>query len=314
MSSLETFSLSTDQVAALVELAKKGSLRHAAETLCISEQGVRNRLLALEGVLGVEVYRKSRGVRRSNPLTPDGQKLLPRAIAFLERARELAESTRTVAAPQEIHVAATEYMILYVLIGAVRSFHKLFPKIKIQLTCRTEHEIEQSLLDDPGLAFGVVAPYEASSKLDYRHLFSMGWSLITSRQHAFGDKKRITLRDLQNLPLILFERGSTGRQHVMDAFHGLAISPRVEMETTSTEIIVRMVEANLGVSIVPLMSSGIVTKGRRVAVHSLHNQIAPIHSGILSRRGERFPSATQSFIDSLVAAVQPGSSPSTHRL
>ena len=49
--------------------------------------------------------------------------------------------------------------------------------------------------------------------------------------------------DLTDLPLILFERGSTGRQHVMDAFHGEGLSPRVDMETTNTEIIVRMVEA-----------------------------------------------------------------------
>ena len=50
------------------------------------------------------------------------------------------------------------------------------------------------------------------------------------------------------MPLILFERGSTGRRHVMDAFHAEGLSPRVDMEATNTEIIVRMVEAGLGVS------------------------------------------------------------------
>ena len=41
-------SVSTDQVAAFVELARHGSLRAAAETLHLTEQGVRNRLVALE--------------------------------------------------------------------------------------------------------------------------------------------------------------------------------------------------------------------------------------------------------------------------
>src|SRR5262245_57275749 len=41
-------SLSTDQVAAFVELAREGSLRKAAQVLMISEQGLRNRLVALE--------------------------------------------------------------------------------------------------------------------------------------------------------------------------------------------------------------------------------------------------------------------------
>jgi DNA-binding transcriptional LysR family regulator len=113
-------------------------------------------------------------------------------------------------------------------------------------------------------------------------------------------KRALDLEDLTDLPLILFERGSTGRQHVMDAFHGCGLSPRVEMETTNTEIIVRMVEASLGVSIVPLMPSGVVTTGRRVAQRSLGKLIPPIHSGIFVRHGEQLPTASQAFIDFLL--------------
>ena len=58
----------------------------------------------------------------------------------------------------------------------------------------------------------------------------------------------------------------------MDAFHGQGLTPHIEMETTNTEIIVRMVEAGLGVSIVPLLPSGMVTRGRRVGVRSLGRQ------------------------------------------
>ena len=83
--------MSTDQVAAFVELARQGSLRRASEVLHITEQGVRNRLLALEERLKVELYRKSRGMRQTTPLTQRGQEFLPHAIAFLERACELAE-------------------------------------------------------------------------------------------------------------------------------------------------------------------------------------------------------------------------------
>src|SRR5256885_15820170 len=82
-------SLTIDQLAAFVQLARQGSLRAAAEMLFISEQGLRSRLLALESQLGVELYRKSRGLRRRTPLTQEGQQLLPHAEAMLERARHL---------------------------------------------------------------------------------------------------------------------------------------------------------------------------------------------------------------------------------
>jgi DNA-binding transcriptional LysR family regulator len=71
----KSISLSTDQAAAFVELAKRGSLRHAAEALNISEQGLRNRPLILENRLKIDLYRKSRGVRRVPPLTNEVQKL-----------------------------------------------------------------------------------------------------------------------------------------------------------------------------------------------------------------------------------------------
>src|SRR4029077_15420729 len=92
-------------------------------------------------------------------------------------------------------------------------------------------------------------------------LFSLGWSLITPAQHRFLRAGEVRLHDLTDVPLILFERGSTGRQHVMDAFHGAGLSPRVEMETTNTEIIVRMVEAGLGVSVLAPVPRGGGTRG-----------------------------------------------------
>ena len=145
----------------------------------------------------------------------------------------------------------------------------------------------------------MAAPYESSAELEYRHLFSLDWRLIAPPRHPLLRRPRLGLRDLADVPLILFERGSTGRQHVMDAFHGQGLSPRVDMETTNTEIAVRMVEAGLGLSIVPLMPNGVVTRGRKVVARSLAEEIRPIHSGILLRRGEPLVPAAQAFIDFL---------------
>ena len=124
--------------------------------------------------------------------------------------------------------------------------------------------------------------------------------------HEKGKRGQVHLKHLVNLPLILFERGSTGRQHVMDAFHGQGLSPRVDMEATNTEIIVRMVEAGLGASIVPLMSGGIVTRGRRVGIRGLGHQIRPIHSGILTRRGEQLSAAAREFVNFIVGDTRRG--------
>lgn len=293
--------VSTDQVAAFVELARRGSLRDAARESHVTEQGLRNRLLALEKRLGVELYHKGRGRRRRSPLTSQGEAFLPHARAFLERARQMGELFGA-AGPREVHVAATEYLILYVLIGAVRRFHAANPTVRVRLSTRSEAEVEAALLADPDVDLGVAAPYEAGGDLDYIHLFSLDWSLIAPPGHRLLRKPRLNLTHLADTPLILFERGSTGRQHVIDAFHALGLSPRVEMETTTTEIIVRMVEGGLGVSLVPLMPDGSVTRGRKVGVRALPGLIRPIHSGVLVRRGEEPSPEAAAFIRSLQAS------------
>ena len=292
-------SISTDQIAALVELARCGSLRAAAEALFITEQGVRSRLIALESQLGVPLYRKSRGPRRSTPLTSQGAQILPRAIALLQRADELRSLFQANPDAGEVNVVASQYLIAYVLIDVVRRFHAAHPHIRVRLSARTEHEIEEALLGSSEFAFGVAAPYDASPDLDYRHLFSMDWSLIASPRHPLLKRRSLRLADLTKYPLIVYERGSTGRQHVIEAFHEHGLSLDAEIEATNTDLIVRMVEAGLGVSIVPLHASGAVTRGRRVAARSLGRQVRPIHSGILSRKGAELPATAQAFLQFL---------------
>jgi DNA-binding transcriptional LysR family regulator len=280
--------LSTDQVAAFVELSRVGQIRAAAEALSITEQGVRNRLIALEAQLGVELYRKCRGPRRAAVLTPQGRRFLPHALAFLERAHELCRVCDLDSGGHEIRVVASQYLTRYVLIDVLKGFRAVEPSVHVRVSTMKEDDVAVALRDDPEVAFGLAAPYEAAPELVYHELFAMNWSLITPIRGPIAvSVARVALADLQDHPLIVYERGSTGRQHVLDAFAERGLAPRVALETTSTETVVSMVEAGLGLAIVPLLSNGAVTRGRRVRVVGITDALRPIHSGLLIRRGEK---------------------------
>jgi DNA-binding transcriptional LysR family regulator len=167
----------------------------------------------------------------------------------------------------------------------------------VRISTMNELEVEETLRNDTEVSMGVAAPYEPSPDLDYHELFAMSWSLITPPRHPLVGRRRVRLRDLADQPLIIYERGSTGRQHILDAFHESGLSPQVALETTSTETIVSMVEAGLGISIVPLLPSGAVTRGRRVHARALEAPIRPIHSGVLVRRGEKLPASSARLFD-----------------
>ena len=118
-------------------------------------------------------------------------------------------------------------------------------------------------------------------------------------RHPLAKRRSVRLADIIHYPLITYERGSTGRQHVAEAFQRLSLAPQVEMEATNTDLIVRMVESGLGVAVVPLHPSGAVTRGRRVTIHSLGRQVRSINSGILWRHREQLPDAAMKLLDFL---------------
>jgi DNA-binding transcriptional LysR family regulator len=296
--------LSTDQVAAFVEISRAGQIRRAADALGITEQGVRNRLIALENALGIELYRKSRGPRRAAVLTPNGRRFLPHALAFLERAHELCRVCDLETAGQEVHVVASQYLTRYVLIDVLRAFRAAEPQVHVRVSTMNESEVAGSLASNPGVAFGLAAPYETAPELEYHELFAMGWSLITPSTHPLGASPRRSLSEIAESPIIVYERGSTGRQHVLDAFRDRGLVPRVALETTSTETVVSMVEAGLGVSVVPLLPNGAVTRGRKVKVTTIEDVMRPIHSGLLLRRGEKPAGPTARLIELTKQAME----------
>lgn len=289
--------LSTDQIAAFVELSRQGQIRSAAAVLGITEQGLRNRLLTLEQRLGVELYRKSRGPRRSSLLTDQGRRFLPHAIGFLERARELCGTVDVETGAHEIRVASSQYLVRYLLIDVLKTFRKAAPDIHVRISTMNELEVEETLRNDPEVSMGVAAPYEPSPDLDYHELFAMTWSLIAPPSHPLIGKRTVRLKDLAGHPMIMYERGSTGRGHILDAFHERGLAPQVALETTSTETIVSMVEAGLGIAVVPLMPSGAVTRGRRVRSRDIEAAIRPIHSGVLVRRGDTLSASSRRLLD-----------------
>jgi LysR family cys regulon transcriptional activator len=112
-------------------LARQGQIRGTAGVLGITEQGVRNRLLALEGQLGVELYRKRRAAagcraHRSGPAVS------PARARLSERARELCQAV-DLTGNCEVHVAASQHLTLR-LIDVPSALRRAVPEIQVRVS------------------------------------------------------------------------------------------------------------------------------------------------------------------------------------
>lgn len=288
-------SISIEQVGAFVQLAESGSLGSAGRALNLSAEGLRNRLIALEERLGVSLYEKEMRRRGLVTLTPAGRLFLQKATQFVEEAQALTQLFEPGHRQKDLLIAASQYLVYYILIDIVRLFRIEFPSINVRLLTRNEQQIVSSVQSDSDISFGICAPLEFPPDVICEPWFSLNWFLVAPLGHRLLTASSVSLADIVDEPLIVFEPGSTGRQHVLEAFSRHALMPSIVMEATSTQIIVRMIEAGLGVAVVPLLSSGVVTQGLDVGYVPISDHVRSIDTCILYRKGARSDTASNNF-------------------
>ena len=275
--------ISVEQVRAFVELARAGNIRAAARELHLSEEGMRGRLLALEDRLGISLYEKERGRRSDVRLTRAGQAFLEKAIPFLEDARRLTLVFEPGCFAQELKIAASHYVTSYLLTDILQRFHIQFPDVVVGVSTCTERQVLTALQNDSSVSVGICAPEEFPPGLKYHPWLPMDWHFVAPKEHPLLQRPSVTLTDIANEPLIMLEPGSTGRQHVLEAFSRRELTPRIVTDVTTTAVALRLIEAGIGTAILPLLRSGAVTRETRVGQIPIQDAIRDVENAIIFR-------------------------------
>lgn len=270
-----------ETLSAVVTLIETGDWVRAAQRSGRTQTELRADLRKVEDWLGAALLQSDAAGRVQ--VHAAGRRLLPRAQALLTEAERVRDLFRAPAAARELRVVCSHYLASFLLIDRLRAFRQRHPDVVLKLSVRTEIQILSALLQETQCSVGFCAPLESPPGLRYRHWFSMPWSAVLPMDHPLASRSELPLGELAREPLILFEPGSTGRQHLLQAFHRIGVEPQVALQATSTALIVQMVEANLGIAVLPLLPSGRVTAGRALAVVPVRETIEAIDSGIFTR-------------------------------
>lgn len=265
----------------LVDLVDCGSWSLAARRADRRQSELRATVRALETELGALLT--SSGDADTVTLSLEGRRFLPRARVLLADAERLIQMFRQPGLGRELRVICSHYLASFLLIDRLREFRARHPGVQLKLSVRTEVQILSALLQDASCGVGFCAPLEFPEGLRYRHWFAMDWALVVPATHPLAGRAAVAIDELGAEPLIVFESGSTGRQHLLEAFHRAGLQPAIALQATTTALIVQMVEAELGIAVLPLLPSGRVTRDRKVAVVPLREPLQPIASGVFVR-------------------------------
>ncbi len=229
------------------QVAKYNSFSQAAKTLYLSQPAVSQSVKQLEEQLGVQLFtRGSKGVS----LTPQGKMLYEyasSAMGLLDSAEQKLQSMKELTVG-ELRIGAGDVIIKNLLLPYLERFHQIYPQVHLSILNRTSREsmelLQSGIID---VAF-VNLPMEGES-MRVHHTFPVHDVFVAGKPlHHLQERFPLSLRELAEQPLILFERKSNTRRQIESFFleRGVAISPEIEL--ASYELLQDFACIGLGVS------------------------------------------------------------------
>ncbi len=207
------------------------------------------------------VERHARQIR----LTTLGEEFLVRARKVLNEVEEMAELARKPDGPLtgRLRMGIIPTVAPYLLPEIIRSLSVALPDLEL----RPRESVTQSLLEDLSQArldFVIAALPVSEPGLREFSLFDEDFVLVRAAEDA---QKPIPAPDrLQEMKLLLLEEGHCFRDQALSFCEMNPSDPSLLMEGSSLATLVQMVDAGLGLTLLPEMSVQLETKGTTVAI------------------------------------------------
>lgn len=239
------------QLDAFIQVAHHRSFSRAAEALFLTQPSVTARIQSLEREIGERLFERT---GRSVTLTDAGHAFMPHAQRALTAVQEGTDAIEAVRHGDvgSIRIGASSSIATYVLPAILKQFRQTRPRVHVHLTTGNTEEIIEKLL--AGEVHVVITRLAQHPEIESLHLYNDDLTLVVSPSHPFAQKGRVTIAEAGREPFLFFERTSSYHSLVYSMFLRVGVVPESVMELDSMETTKHMVEANLGIAILPVVS------------------------------------------------------------
>jgi DNA-binding transcriptional LysR family regulator len=240
------------QLEILQAIAETGSFTACGRKLHVSQSAISRQILLLEEELGEPLFLR---VGRQVRMTPAAESLVQLGQRVFLDVRETvgAITDRTRDLRGTLRLSGGMTVCLYVLPPLLKHLRRVHPHLDVRLTVamagRSVQEIRGGRVD-AGL---LTLPVEESDLVTVPVLREE-LLLVTTPTHPLARRRKVTPRDLDGQPFVLFEVGSATRKVIDQFFATEKIEPTIVMDTENVEIIKAVVKTGMGIGIVPYQS------------------------------------------------------------
>jgi LysR family transcriptional regulator, benzoate and cis,cis-muconate-responsive activator of ben and cat genes len=224
----------------------------AAEKLFIAQPALSRQIQALEENLGVLLFERD---KRNVKLTPAGEYLREEATGVLSQLENITKRTQLIHKGEEGelrigHPGSAIYSVIPPLLSKLRND---FPQIKANLSEILEDDLF-GFLKNYQIDVGFIRETFVDIELNTKVLQEESFALILPENHWLTSENFESLSQVRDEPFVLPPRhtGSTYYDLLIRMCEREGFSPNVVHESIHGATILRLVEYNLGVSIMPI--------------------------------------------------------------
>lgn len=245
------------QLEYIVKIADEGSITRAAEGLFISQSGLNQQLLKLEGELGLQLFHRGKNDLR---LTEAGKVYVNYARRILLLKQEAYDILNDLADNRVGHlsVGLTPERGINMFMSVYPKFYQMFPHITIE---PQEINIRRqlSMIAKGYLDLGFVTLAESDKTNDqYIHIYYENILLAVPRSHPLAAHANppgapfatADLADFQNERFVLMFKDSTLRRIIDPLFKEAGFTPNILFETSSNITLRNMVKNRMACSLI----------------------------------------------------------------
>lgn len=234
-----------------VRVIETQNLSRTAEDFGLSQPAVTKQIQTLEEMYGILLLERSG--RRIKP-TEAGDALYQCARELIKSMDKLDKTMEEITESRKgsLFLGASTIPGQYILPHVIKGFKDLYPHISISLEIADSEKIFNKIAERE-LDIGIVGGWLNNRKVDGFPWQQDELVAVVPADHVLSGKKTVSLQDLVKERWIFREKGSGTRKAVEELLAAYDLNREsldVCMEAGSTEAVLAMVEAGMGISIV----------------------------------------------------------------
>jgi DNA-binding transcriptional LysR family regulator len=280
-----------------VTIVEEGTIAAAAEREHIAASAVSKRISELEDDFHTQLLRRT---NKGVVPTDAGITLLGLARGVLHDLNNITLQIREYASGVRGHVrlSANISSINQFLPAEIRSFMNTHPQVHVHLEANISEAIVNAVAENAA-DMGIVTMGAYRHDMEYLPYHSDQLIVITPKEHPLASRRSITLSETLDYDFVGLPVGSAVHNQLLRAAHELDRTPKLRIQVNSFDALCLMVEAGLGIGIVPKGAAKPYFKGLRIRSINLDEPWANRDLKICIRSLEALPAAAKLLVEHL---------------